>query len=32
MIATEQRNQALDGRGTFSVLDFLDVQQRIHRR
>ncbi|HEX7330249.1 MAG TPA: ABC transporter permease [Pyrinomonadaceae bacterium] len=28
MIATEQRNQALDGRGTFSVADFLDVQQR----
>lgn len=27
MIATEQRNQALDGRGTFSVLDFLDVQK-----
>lgn len=28
MLATEQRNQALDGRGTFSVLDMLDVQQR----
>jgi putative ABC transport system permease protein len=28
MIATEQRNQALDGRGAFSVADFLDVQQR----
>ena len=27
MIATEQRNQALDGRGTFSVLDFFDVQK-----
>ena len=27
MLATEQRNQALDGRGTFSVLDFFDVQQ-----
>src|ERR1051325_3997864 len=26
-IATEQRNQALDGRGSFSVPDFLDVQQ-----
>jgi putative ABC transport system permease protein len=26
-IATEQRNQVLDGRGTFSVPDFLDVQQ-----
>ena len=28
MIATEQRNQALDGRGPFSAPDFLDVQQR----
>ena len=27
-LATEQRNQALDGRGAFSVPDFLDVQQR----
>ena len=27
MIATEQRNQPLDGRGTFSVLDFVDVQK-----
>src|SRR5688500_5891765 len=27
MVATEQRNQALDGRGTFSIPDFLDVQQ-----
>lgn len=27
MIATEQRNQALDGRGSFSVADFLDIQQ-----
>ncbi|HEY6660923.1 MAG TPA: ABC transporter permease, partial [Pyrinomonadaceae bacterium] len=27
MLATEQRNQALDGRGTFSVPDLLDVQQ-----
>lgn len=27
MIATEQRNQALDGRGSFSVPDFLDVQR-----
>jgi putative ABC transport system permease protein len=27
MLATEQRNQALDGRGAFSVPDFLDVQQ-----
>jgi putative ABC transport system permease protein len=26
-LATEQRNQALDGRGTFSVPDLLDVQQ-----
>lgn len=26
-LATEQRNQALDGRGTFSVPDFFDVQQ-----
>jgi putative ABC transport system permease protein len=28
MLASEQRNQALDGRGTFSVPDFLDVQQQ----
>jgi putative ABC transport system permease protein len=28
MVATELRNQTLDGRGTFSVLDFFDVQQR----
>ena len=28
MLATEQRTQALDGRGAFSVLDFHDVQQR----
>jgi putative ABC transport system permease protein len=27
MLATEQRNQALDGRGTFSVPDLLDMQQ-----
>jgi len=27
MLSTEQRNQALDGRGSFSVLDLLDVQQ-----
>jgi putative ABC transport system permease protein len=27
MISAEQRNQALDGRGTFSVPDFLDVQK-----
>src|SRR5215212_775844 len=27
MVATEQRNQALDGRGSFSVPDFFDVQQ-----
>src|SRR6185369_7835931 len=27
MVATEQRNQALDGRGTFSVLDFEDVRR-----
>src|SRR5256885_9077618 len=26
-LATEQRNQALNGRGTFSVPDLLDVQQ-----
>jgi putative ABC transport system permease protein len=26
-VATEQRNQALDGRGAFSVADFLDVQK-----
>jgi putative ABC transport system permease protein len=28
MLATEQRNQALDGRGTFSIADLLDLQQR----
>src|SRR5215204_1591326 len=27
ILSTGQRNQALDGRGTFSVPDFLDVQQ-----
>src|SRR5215213_931896 len=27
MISTEQRNQALDGRGAFSVPDFLDIQK-----
>jgi putative ABC transport system permease protein len=27
MLATEQRNQALDGRGSFSVPDLLDVQK-----
>ena len=27
-LATEQRNQALDGRGAFSTPDFLEVQQR----
>ena len=27
MVATEQRNKPLDGRGTFSVPDFLDVQR-----
>ena len=27
MVATEQRNQTLDGRGSFSVPDFLDVQK-----
>ena len=27
MLASEQRNQALDGRGTFSVPDFFDVQK-----
>jgi putative ABC transport system permease protein len=27
MLATEQRNQALDGRGSFSVPDFLDIQR-----
>jgi putative ABC transport system permease protein len=27
MLATEQRNQALDGRGSFSVPDFFDVQK-----
>ncbi len=27
MLSTEQRNQALDGRGTFSLPDFLDVQR-----
>ena len=26
-IASEQRNQALDGRGSFSVPDFLDVEK-----
>jgi putative ABC transport system permease protein len=26
-VATEQRNQTLDGRGSFSVSDFLDVQK-----
>ncbi len=30
MIASEQRNQALDGRGAFSVPDFLDVQQSVN--
>jgi len=28
MLATEQRNQPLDGRGTFSYLDLIDLQQR----
>jgi len=28
MLSTEQRNQALDGRGSFSVLDLRDVQAR----
>ena len=28
MLATEQRNQALDGRGTFSVPNFVDIQQQ----
>jgi putative ABC transport system permease protein len=28
MLAAEARNQSLDGRGTFSVPDFLDVQQQ----
>jgi len=27
LLASEQRDQALDGRGTFSVPDFLDVQK-----
>jgi len=27
MLSTEQRNQALDGRGTFSIPDLLDIQQ-----
>jgi len=27
-LATEQRNQALDGRGSFSVPDMLDIQQQ----
>ena len=27
-LATEQRDQALDGRGTFSIADLLDIQQR----
>src|SRR5687767_13289672 len=26
MLATEQRDQALDGRGSFSIPDFLDIQ------
>src|ERR1041385_4953586 len=26
-LASEQRNQTLDGRGAFSVADFLDVQK-----
>jgi putative ABC transport system permease protein len=26
-LASEQRDQALDGRGSFSVLDFLDIQK-----
>ncbi len=28
MLSSEARNEALDGRGTFSVPDWLDVQQR----
>ena len=28
MLSTEQRNQALDGRGSFSALDLTDVQTR----
>ena len=28
MLAAEARNQALDGRGTFSLPDFLDIQQQ----
>ncbi|HKS08485.1 MAG TPA: ABC transporter permease [Pyrinomonadaceae bacterium] len=28
MLASEARNQALDGRGSFSVPDFVDVQQQ----
>jgi putative ABC transport system permease protein len=28
MLATEQRDQALDGRGSFSVPDFLDIQKQ----
>ncbi|HEV2835018.1 MAG TPA: ABC transporter permease [Pyrinomonadaceae bacterium] len=27
MLSSEQRNQALDGRGTFSVPDFFDIQK-----
>lgn len=27
MLASEQRNQVLDGRGTFSIPDFLDIHQ-----
>src|SRR4030095_7106589 len=27
MLSAEQRNQALDGRGTFSLPDFIDVQR-----
>src|SRR5688572_30122348 len=27
-VSTEQRNQALDGRGAFSVADLLDIQTR----
>jgi putative ABC transport system permease protein len=32
MLSTEQRNQALDGRGTFSMPDFLDVPRTFDRR
>src|SRR5687768_18510579 len=28
MLATEQRDQALDGRGTFSIPDFLRSEER----